>query len=148
MLGKIEGRRRRDDRGWDGWMASLTRWTWVWVSSWSFWWTGKPGMLQPMGSQKVGHNWATERNYTENIRDYVGILDLKITSNVYCKYYCQEISIIEVFRLVMSQTLSCLKIKLGFFFNLKIILKTSLRVYMAPLPSWFGGFFVHFQIRQ
>ena len=50
MLRKIEGRRRRDDRGWDGWMASLTQWTWVWASFWSWWWTGKPGMLQSMGS--------------------------------------------------------------------------------------------------
>ena len=50
----------RDDRGWDGWMASLTRWTWVWVNSGSWWWTGRPGMLQFMGSQRVGHNWATE----------------------------------------------------------------------------------------
>ena len=53
-------RNRTDDRGWDGWMASLTQWTWVWASSRSWWWTGKPGMLQFMGSQKVGHNWATE----------------------------------------------------------------------------------------
>ena len=45
MLGKIEGRRRGDDRGWDGWMASLTQWTWVWVSSGSLWWTGNPGTL-------------------------------------------------------------------------------------------------------
>ena len=45
MLGKIEGRRRRDDRGWDGWMASPTLWTWVWVSSESWWWTEKPGVL-------------------------------------------------------------------------------------------------------
>ena len=49
-----------DDRGWDGWMASPTRWTWVWVNSRSWWWTGRPGMLWFMGSQKVGHNWATE----------------------------------------------------------------------------------------
>ena len=49
-----------DDRGWDGWVASPTRWTWVWVSSGSSWWTGKPGVLQSMGSQRVGHNWATE----------------------------------------------------------------------------------------
>ena len=62
MLGKIEGRRRGDDRRWDGWMASLTRWTWVWISSRSWWWTGKPGMLQSMGSQRVGHNWMTELN--------------------------------------------------------------------------------------
>ena len=51
-----------DDRGWDGWMASLTQWTWVWVNSGSWWWTGKPGMLQFMGSQRVRHDWATELN--------------------------------------------------------------------------------------
>ena len=49
-------------RGWDGWMASLTQWTWVWVSSGSWWWMGKPDVLQSMGSQKVGHDWATELN--------------------------------------------------------------------------------------
>ena len=52
-----------DDRGWDGWMASPTRWTWVWVHSRSWWWTGRPGVLQFMGSQRVGHNWATELNW-------------------------------------------------------------------------------------
>ena len=51
-----------DDRGWDGWMASLTRWTWVWVNSGSWWWTGRLGMLQFMGSQRVGHDWVTELN--------------------------------------------------------------------------------------
>ena len=54
-----------DDRGWDGWMASLTRWTWVWVNSGSWWWTGRPGVLRFMGSQRVGHDWATELNWTE-----------------------------------------------------------------------------------
>ena len=49
-----------DDRGWDGWIASPTWWTWVWARSGCWWWTGKPGMLQLMGSQRVGHNWATE----------------------------------------------------------------------------------------
>ena len=49
MLGGIGGRRRGDDRGWDGWMASLTRWAWVWVNSGSLWWTGRPGMLRFMG---------------------------------------------------------------------------------------------------
>ena len=56
-----------DDRGWDGWMASLTRWTWVWVKSGSWWWTGRPGMLWFMGSQRVGHDWATGLNWTELI---------------------------------------------------------------------------------
>ena len=52
-----------DDRGWDGWMASLTRWTWVWMNSGSWWWTGRPGVLQFMGSQTVRHNWVTEWNW-------------------------------------------------------------------------------------
>ena len=54
-----------DDRGWDGWMASLTRWTWVWVKSGSWWWTARPGVLQFMGLQRVGHDWATELNWTD-----------------------------------------------------------------------------------
>ena len=49
-----------DNRGWDGWMASLTRWTWVWVNSGSWWWTGRPGVLWFMGSQRGGHDWATD----------------------------------------------------------------------------------------
>ena len=63
MLGKIEGGRRRGQWGWDGWMASLTQWTWVWVGSGIWWWIGKPGMLQSMGSQRVRHNWVTKLNW-------------------------------------------------------------------------------------
>ena len=61
MLGQIEGG-RRGDRGWDGWMAALTQWTWVWVNSRSWWWTGRPGVLRFMGSQRAGHDWL---NWTE-----------------------------------------------------------------------------------
>ena len=57
MLGKIEARRR----WWNGWMASPTQWTWIWASSGRWWRTGKPGVLQSMGSQKVGHEWVTEQ---------------------------------------------------------------------------------------
>ena len=60
ILGKIEGRRRR----WDGWMASLTQWTWVWVNSGNWWWAGRPGVLQSLGSQRVGHDWGTKLNWT------------------------------------------------------------------------------------
>ena len=60
MLGKIEGGEEGADRGWDCWMLSPTLWMWVWVSSGSWWWTGKPGMLQSMESQRVRHNWVTE----------------------------------------------------------------------------------------
>ena len=65
MLGKIEGGGEGDDRGWDGWMASLTQWTWVWATSGSWWWTGKPGVLQSTGLQRVRHDWVTELNWTE-----------------------------------------------------------------------------------
>ena len=68
MLGKIEGGRRTENRSWDGWMESPSWWTWVWVGSGSWWWTGKPGMLQSMGSQRVRHNWATELNWRRSQR--------------------------------------------------------------------------------
>ena len=65
LLGKIEGGRRR---GWQRmrWMVSPTQWIWVWVNSRSWWWTGRPSVLQSMGSQRVGHNWATELNWTDH----------------------------------------------------------------------------------
>ena len=66
-----------DDRGWDGWMASPTQWTWVWVNSESWWWTGRPGVLQFMGSQRVRHNWATELNWTD-IYIYIYIWNIEV----------------------------------------------------------------------
>ena len=54
-----------NDRGWNGWMASPTQWTWVWVNSRSWWWTGRPGVLKSMGSQRVGQDWVTELNWIE-----------------------------------------------------------------------------------
>ena len=59
MLGRLKAG-EGDDRRWDGWIAWPTQWTWVWASSGSWWWTGRPGMLQSTGSQRVGHDWATE----------------------------------------------------------------------------------------
>ena len=70
MLGKLKVGGEGDDRGWDGWMVSLTQWTWVWVNSGSWWWTQRPGMLWSMGSRTVGQDWATELNiplYTYHI---------------------------------------------------------------------------------
>ena len=66
MLGKIEGRREGIGRGWDDWMASSTQWTWVWVDPRSWWWTGRPGVVQFMGLQRVGHDWATELSWTDH----------------------------------------------------------------------------------
>ena len=62
---RLRARGEGDNREWDGWMPSLTQWTWVWVNFRSWWWTGRPGVLWSMGSQWVGHNWATELNWTE-----------------------------------------------------------------------------------
>ena len=65
MLGKLRAGGEEDDRGWDGWMVSLTQWTWVWVDSGSWWWTGVPSVLWFMGSQRVGHDWVTELNWIQ-----------------------------------------------------------------------------------
>ena len=63
-----------DNRGWDGWMASPIRWTWVWVSSRSWWWTGRPCVLQSMGSQRVSHDWATEVNWGPRITGWKKVM--------------------------------------------------------------------------
>ena len=65
MLGKMKAEGEGDDRGWDCWIASLTQWTWVWVNSGNWWWTGRPGVLQFLGSQRVGHDWVTELNWSK-----------------------------------------------------------------------------------
>ena len=62
---RLEAGGEGDDRGWDGWMASSTQWRWVWVNFRSWQWTGKPDMLQSMGSQRAGHDWVTELNWTK-----------------------------------------------------------------------------------
>ena len=83
---RLEAGGEGDDRGWGGWMASPTLWTWVWVGSGSWWWTGKPGMLQSMGSQRVGHDWATELNWDlgwtqwRNTQHWPGLLLSRIKS--------------------------------------------------------------------
>ena len=64
MLERLRAEGEGDDRGWDGWMASLAQWTWFWVNSRSWWWTGRPWVLWSMGSQRVGHDWATELNWS------------------------------------------------------------------------------------
>ena len=63
MLGRLRAVREGDDRGEHGCMASPTQWTWVWVGPRSFWWIGRPGVLQFMGSQRVRHDWMTELNW-------------------------------------------------------------------------------------
>ena len=83
-----------DDRGWDGWMVSLTRWTWVWANSGSWWWTGRPGVLRFMGSERVGHDWVTELNWTDRTRGMkgrfrmTGTWEKSISANTMSSSFC------------------------------------------------------------
>ena len=77
-LGK-DWRQEEKGRGWDGWMASPTQWTWVWINSRSSCWTRRPGVLQFMGSQRVGHDWATVLNWTEG----------RWSHNIFCEIKCK-----------------------------------------------------------
>ena len=67
VWGKLEAGGEGDHRGWDGWMASPTWWTWVWINSGSWWWTGRPGVVQSMGLQRVRHDGVTELNWVHYI---------------------------------------------------------------------------------
>ena len=89
MLRGIGGRRRRGHRGWDGWMASPTQWTRVRVNSGSWWWTGRPGVLYFMGSQRVRHDWATELNWTSHILSH-----LIFTTQLYIRSYLCKSNVI------------------------------------------------------
>ena len=105
MLGKIEGRRRWQRI--DGWMASLTQWTWVWESSRSWWWTGKPDMLHSMGSQRVGHEEATELNRIEAAY-WIIPLEHKRSKKEENEDNILKIFIKKTFQSVSSVTPSCL----------------------------------------
>ena len=77
-----------DYRGWDDWMASLTQWTWVWVNSRNWWWTGTPGMLQSMGSQRVGHDWMAELNWVSfKVFEQIVYMVSCLLSKHYKQYY-------------------------------------------------------------
>ena len=78
-----------DHRGWDGWMASATQWTWVWVNSGSCWWTGIPGLLQSTGSQRVGHDWATKLNWILSNLDFIEFV--RISSLLFSGRDCVEL---------------------------------------------------------
>ena len=89
----------RDNRGWDSWMTSPTQCTWVWVGSRSWWWAGRPGVLQLMGLQRVGHDWATDLNWTElsGSNDgtwavYAGFISRKIATSHIHVHACSDMS--------------------------------------------------------
>ena len=130
-----------DDRGWDGWMASLTHWTWALASSGRWWSTGKPGMLQFMGSQRVGHDWASEQQKIINPSGYCFMQDKIWAVLTSCPYWFYDLYqsfflIISVFGMSILFAWICLKI----FFpgkNAKLPKKSCLLSYsyLASLDS-------------
>ena len=82
MLERLREGGEGEDRGWDGWMASPTQWTWVWVDSGSRWWTGRPGVLRFMGSQRVRHDWATDLIWST----WYIFTDPSVYSFIFCHY--------------------------------------------------------------
>ena len=95
-----------DNRRWDGWMASLMWWTWVDSGSW--WWTGKPGVLQSMGSQRVGHYWTIELNWTSELQD------VSILHNSYliidCNYPCPDLWLSDSYNIQFMMITSIMNI--------------------------------------
>ena len=109
----------RDDRGWDGWMASPTRWTWVWVNSRSWWWTGRPGVLWFMGLQRVGHDWETE--LTDWLMPYSGYIILYSVMYLVLQYIGKIIMELEetwgIVRKKRPRHLTLLPVLIFFFFH-------------------------------
>ena len=86
-----------DDTGWDGWMASLARWTWVWVNSGSWWWTGRPGVLQSMGPQRARHDWTAELNWW--VRKFPNVATLEDYTTRLIILSVDEIAEVEDYRI-------------------------------------------------
>ena len=91
------------DRGWDGWMASLTRWMWVWVNSRSWWWTGRPGVLWFMGSQRVEHDWVTDLIWSDQVLNTPSLknAEVEIQINRKSRIYKLKCLITEICRFLL-----------------------------------------------
>ena len=121
------------NRGWDGWMVSPTWWTWVWVASGSWWWTGRPGVLQFMGSQRVGHDWATELNWKLFMLFHL-FFQLFIYMHMYCHVYIYFILWVKLFSFILLLKLSLI-LPLGAYSTF-----VSFRyVSITSSPSWLSS---------
>ena len=121
--------RKGDDRGWDGWLASPTRWMWVWMTSGSWWWAGRPGVKQFMGLQRVRHDWATELNWTE-------LISLKPCYHIAggCSFrLCCESNITPFFLLLCSDSHCILS---DSCYYLRVNMKIPLHVLLWSIQSW------------
>ena len=115
-----------DDRGWEGWMASPTRWTWVGVNSGSWWWTGRPGMLRFMGSQRVGHDWVTE--LTDWLQYFVLFYPMSLPMETYSLH-----EIIEV------KTFSCV---LQTYISFYLGKRKRISYFLIRMVSWVSWYYI------
>ena len=135
-----------DDRGWDGWMASLTRWTWVWVNSGSWWWTGRPGVLRFMGLQRVRHDWATDLLWSDVYiyLNYFAVLETNTT------LYINYTSIF--FEKGFLQWIQYVYVYIRIYVHLFLFQKKDLRrykIYIHNQPSkWIKGVKIRNQVRE
>ena len=98
-----------DDRGWDGWMVSPPQWTWIWTSSGSWWWTGKPGVLQSMGSQRVRHDWVTELNWISDDE-----MEKGDTIDLHCEHYWLQCKLVQILLKKVKWFLKQFKMKVAY----------------------------------
>ena len=111
ILGRLKPGGEGDDRGWDGWMASRTQWTWVWVGSVSWWWTGRPGMLQFMGLQRFVHDWVTELNWFKTFTHFlIGLFVFLLVSSKSSLYSPDTRPLSDIWvASIFSYAVGCLK---------------------------------------
>ena len=146
---RLRARGEGDDRGWDGWMASRTQGTWVWVNSGSWWWTGRPGVLQSMGSERAGHNWVTELNWDKGTEHEHAPIYIPTSSawgvpflHILCKHMLFFVFLIRAILTGIRwylTGLACIFLRISDVENLSmcllVICMSSLKnVYSGPLP--------------
>ena len=128
-----------DDRGWDDWMASQTWWRWVWARSRNWWWTVKPGLLQSMRSQRVGHDWATELNWI--IRDvehlYICLATVCMTSFEECLFRSSVRFWLCCFVSYWGTCALCICWKLVSYLSLYLQIFSSIMWFVFSLCLWF-----------
>ena len=130
---RLKAGREGDDRGWDGLMASPTQCTWVWASSRSWWWTGQPGVLQFMGSQRVRHDWATELNWT-NLTAIQGTLKNLLQHNLKASILWHSIFMVQLSYPYMTSGKTIALIIWTFVSNVMFLLFTTLSRFVIAFP--------------
>ena len=117
-------------RGWDGWVASLIHWTWVWVNSGNWWWTGRPGVLQSTGSQRVGHYWATELTEIARTKPELSeLLDWSIKDRSFKEWK-------ENIRATVSPIIGILKCLLREFLSGPVVSTRRFQCYCPGFKPW------------